>query len=235
MELPNWTKSSAVYENVCRSCIDVTGSDRELQNVDSTVPAINVGETSRTILERGKEHWQAWRSKKSDSHIRKHQDLCHGGAEEPDFVLRAVSHHKSALSRQVAEAVRIMRRGGEGAVLKSRAEYNRSHIPRLHVEKRDEEEIIEQEQRDIESSRDLLGAECEQRKREDREEPLKELKRSLGKITGNSGSKKREQPALTKRRRPKKIKYEVIGELRCYSVWFLLPDERLINQKYIAF
>ena len=156
MELPNCTKSSAVYENVCRSCIAGAASDRELQNVDTIVPAIYVGETSRTILERGKEHWQAWRSNKSDSHIRKHQDLCHGGAEEPDIVLRAVSHHKSALSRQVAEAVRIMRRGGEGAVLNSRAEYNRSHIPRLQVEKRDEEQIIEQEQRDIESSRELL-------------------------------------------------------------------------------
>ena len=52
------------------------------------------------------------------------------------------------------------------------AEYNRSHIPRLQVEKRDEEQIIEQEQRDIDSSRELLeitDAEWEQRKREDRE------------------------------------------------------------------
>ena len=215
LELPNCTKSSAVYENVCRSCIAGAGSDKELQNGDSTVPAIYVGETSRTILERAREHWQAWRSNKSDSHIRKHQEICHGGAEEPDFMLRAVSHHKSALSRQVAEAVRIMRRGGEGAVLNSRAEYNRSHIPRLQVENRDEDKITEQEQKEMESNKELLelaDADWEQKKREDREEPLRELKRSLGKITCNSGSRKREQPALSKRRRTKKIKYEIIGE-----------------------
>ena len=30
--------------------------DKELQKLDSEVPAIYVGETSRTILERGREH-----------------------------------------------------------------------------------------------------------------------------------------------------------------------------------
>ena len=43
----------------------------------------------------------------------------------------------------MAEAVRIIRRGGEGAVLNSRAEHKWSHIPQLQVEKRDEEQIIE--------------------------------------------------------------------------------------------
>ena len=119
LELPDCTKSSAVYENVCRSCIKGAGSNKVLENVDTTVPAIYVGETSRTILERAKEHWQAWRSRKNESHIRKHQELCHEGAGEPDFVMRAVSFYRSALSRQVAEAVRIMRRGREGAVLNS--------------------------------------------------------------------------------------------------------------------
>ena len=124
--------------------------------MDTTVPAIYVGETSRTILERAKEHWQAWRSRKNESHIRKHQELCHEGAGEPDFVMRAVSFHRSALSRQVAEAVRIMRRGGEGAVLNSRAEFNRSHIPRLQVEELDEEQIAAQEQKERDDIMKLL-------------------------------------------------------------------------------
>ena len=38
---------------------------------------------------------------------------------------------KSALSRQIGEAVLISRRGGEGAILNARGEYNRCHITRL--------------------------------------------------------------------------------------------------------
>ena len=46
---------------------------------------------------------------------------------------RVVSQHRTALARQVSEAVRIGRRGGAGAVLNSKAEYNRCHIPRLRM------------------------------------------------------------------------------------------------------
>ena len=56
IELPDWTKSSAVNENVCRSCIKGAGSDKILENVDTTVPAIYIGKSSRTILESAKEH-----------------------------------------------------------------------------------------------------------------------------------------------------------------------------------
>ena len=40
----------------------------------------------------------------------KHVELVHGG-EAPEFTLRVVKYHKSALSRQTAEAVRIRRKG----------------------------------------------------------------------------------------------------------------------------
>ena len=73
----------------------------------------------------------------------KHVELAHKG-EEPTFMLRVVKYHKSALSRQTAEAVRIRRRGGERAVLNSRAEFNRCFIPRLRLV--GEEEITEREQ-----------------------------------------------------------------------------------------
>ena len=67
------------------------------------------------------------------------------------FILRPVTFHKSALTRQVAEAVRIRRRRGEGSILNSRSEFNRCHIPRLQLEEQEpEDEIIrrEQEERD---------------------------------------------------------------------------------------
>ena len=82
--------------------------------MDTEVPSLYVGETSRTLQERGSEHWADYRGgekAKQRSHIYKHQELQHRG-EEARFILRAISFHMSALSRQRAEAVRIRRRGG---------------------------------------------------------------------------------------------------------------------------
>ena len=64
-----------------------------------------------------------------------------------------ISQHRSALNRQVREAVRIQRRGGAGLILNSKAEYSRCYIPRLVIEKEDEEEKrmrmeIEQQRKD---------------------------------------------------------------------------------------
>ena len=58
----------------------------------------------------------------------KHMAEQHGG-EAPKFIMRVVGFHKTALSRQTGEAVRIMRRGGAGSVLNSKGEFNRSYTP----------------------------------------------------------------------------------------------------------
>ena len=47
--------------------------------------------------------------------------------------MKVVGFHQSALSRQVGEAVRISRRGGE-AVLNSKSEFGRCKISRLTLE-----------------------------------------------------------------------------------------------------
>ena len=106
------------------------------------------------------EHWNASKEsqkQKEGSHIFKHQQLHHKEAE-PDFVLRMVTTHKTALSRQTSEAVRIMRRGGAGAVLNSKAEFNRCYIPRLQLVEEDVIKEMEQaEEEEIrEASRELL-------------------------------------------------------------------------------
>ena len=49
----------------------------------------------------------------------------HGGAEKPEFVVRAVFFYRSALMRQIGEAVRIRRRGGLGSILNSKSEFDR--------------------------------------------------------------------------------------------------------------
>ena len=129
-ELPDCTRRSVLYENVCSSCIPSAGSKGgpKEEDIEPGIPAIYVGETSRSIMERSREHWGSFKGAREDNHIFKHQQIVHGGATNPNFIMRVVSQHRTALGRQVSEAVRIRRRGGEGEVLNSRAEFNRCHI-----------------------------------------------------------------------------------------------------------
>ena len=110
--LPNCTRQSVVYENVCAKCVPGARSKEpvETKDLDPEKPALYVGETSRSIAERSREHWSSYKGGHEDSHINKHQLMEHSAAP-PDFVMRVVGSCKSALSRQVMEAVRIRRRG----------------------------------------------------------------------------------------------------------------------------
>ena len=113
-KLPNCKKASLVYENVCKRCNPGADSKKELVEVKNDVPTIYVGETSRSVFERSREHWGAWRSQKEDSHILRHQVAEHDGEENPQFTVQVVKYYKTALSRQLGEAVIIRRsRGGE--------------------------------------------------------------------------------------------------------------------------
>ena len=82
-----------------------------MEQDNPNTPSIYVGETSRSIKERGAEHYKAADKKTQENHMYRHQLLEHGGME-PEFVLRAVKYHTTALDRQLEETVRIRRRGG---------------------------------------------------------------------------------------------------------------------------
>ena len=105
----------------------------------------------------------------------RHQGLVHPG-EPPAFHFKLVSSHRSALSRQVREAVRIRRRGGAGQILNSKCEFNRCHIPRLVVEEEDKDEMVlrqtlEQHEREaITRELDEDDVQWERRKQRDREQ-----------------------------------------------------------------
>ena len=99
----------------------------------SKEPVIYIGETSRSIQERSIEHWKGYiGSKKEDNQLM------------AKFTMKVVGGLKTALNRQVSEAMRIRRRSGEHIILNSKTEYNRCHIPRLRVEQ--EEEIVAKEE-----------------------------------------------------------------------------------------
>ena len=63
--------------------------------------------------------------------------------------MRVVRNFKTALSRQIGEAVRIRRRGGAGMILNSKSEYNRCKIPRLVLEELDEDQIRADEEEEM--------------------------------------------------------------------------------------
>ena len=165
-----------------------------------------LGESSRTIYERSKEHWGALRSKAESSHMWKHQLEEHNG-EEPKFYMRVVDHFRTALSRQVAEAVRIRRRGGAGSILNSKAEFNRCRIPRLVVEEQDTKLLEEEQLREQKELEDFLDSQMEDwgsREIAVREQEDKIRRSKLGKIDAKSRSNKREQeeePGTVKKRK----------------------------------
>ena len=77
-------------------------------------------------------------------------------------MMRVVGSFKTALSRQIREAVRIRRRGGEGCILNSKSEYSHRRIPRLVIEEQDEEELDRMEDEELLRKRELLELELKE-------------------------------------------------------------------------
>ena len=147
--------------------------------------------------------------------MKKHQDLVHSG-EQADFIMRVIGSHESALSRQVSEAVRIRRRGGEGQILNSKSEYTRCHIPRLQVEDKEEATRREQQQQEEWEQRDMeLDAdqrEWMQRKTRERDKERQDYTGSLGSVRNRGKGAKRQELDGSKGRRSKRRKYSLLRE-----------------------
>ena len=139
-KVPPCKKRSVMYENICLRCNPGAGGEENKKVTPPTYPpSIYVGETSKSMYERAKQHWADYRAGHEDSHILKHQVLHHGGSESPKFHFRPVKFYQSALGRQIAEAVRIEMMG-EDVVLNSKSEFNRSKIGRLTLGDEKEQE-----------------------------------------------------------------------------------------------
>ena len=176
------TKTSVVYENICSVCNPGAEGKRELKELNMEFPTTYVGETSRSIMERTREHWGAYTSKNKESHMLKYQELQHGGAAPPSFIMRVVRSTRTALERQTTEAVRIRRRGGEGAILNSKAEFNHCYIPRLQLEVQDVAKMEKEEKQDLDKVGDLLEKELEnwEQQTKFREQKDRKYNKSLG-------------------------------------------------------
>ena len=94
------------------------------------------GQTSRSAYQRGKEHMDGYRLAKQDNPMYKHRMTEHGHLnkhKKVEFEIKVVSAHRTAISRQVAEAASIINNKDE-FVMNSKSEYNGVKIPRLVVE-----------------------------------------------------------------------------------------------------
>ena len=87
-ELPPFTKRSVLYKNIRLVCNPGAGGEEEKElTPPMDIPSIYVGESARSLYERGKEHWRAFRNKDDDSHISKHHVLHHGAKESQRSIL----------------------------------------------------------------------------------------------------------------------------------------------------
>ena len=134
----NCFKRNLVYESICLLCNPGAGSKGLLKEQNTEVPSIYVGETSRSLYERSREHWDLFEKGSTDSHIWKHHWLHHQGAGRPKMIFKVVKYYRTALSRQVGEAIQIRARGGEGEILNSKGEFNRCSITRLILDKEEQ-------------------------------------------------------------------------------------------------
>ena len=131
-------RRNILYESSCTICrVDIKEDDtdeagkKELFLKDGK--GLYIGESSRSIYERSKEHHRDRQDKNEDSHQIKHWVTDHPELDSPPkFRYKVVSSFQDALTRQVAESVRIERAGVH--ILNSKAEYSRCRIPRLRVD-----------------------------------------------------------------------------------------------------
>ena len=119
--------ANVVYESVCKLCKAQGQTTKYL------------GETSRSLYERTAEHLRDLLSRKETSHMFSHLTSAHPTHTTPSdtqsaaaaFEIKVVKVHKTALSRQVHEALAIGKAGG--SALNSKDEYTRCVIPSLTV------------------------------------------------------------------------------------------------------
>ena len=138
--LENCKRRNVLYESECQDCNgpeDWKTRDQKSLQDNREQPSIYVGETNRSLFERTKEHWGDCYAQKESSHMHEHHSAAHGGEGEANFRFRLVKTFKSSLDRQIAEAIRIYKRGN---ILNRKGEYNRCSLTRLVIDNKWEED-----------------------------------------------------------------------------------------------
>ena len=122
----NCFDKNVVYQISCQDC----------EEGEQKKSAIYIGQTSRSLHERGKEHLLGLRQKQEKNPLFKHVSEVHDGDTKMKFEMKTVKKHFSAFSRLIHESVLIERtsKAGNLTILNSKGEWGRSHLPRLKLD-----------------------------------------------------------------------------------------------------
>ena len=118
-------RGNVQYQMECQVC-NVT--DIQTGRTDKTV---YIGETSRNLYTRAKEHINKNQSNNGKSYMKKHQEEKHS-SQPAVFDAKVTGSYKDCLSRQVAEGVAIRR--CEANVLNSKSEWHQPALWRVRSE-----------------------------------------------------------------------------------------------------
>ena len=113
--------SNVTYRNRCMIC------SREGRS------SSYIGETSRSLYERSREHVSLYTNSKEESHMLQHMRDEHEDEEKADFKWEIIKSHKSSFERQISEAVYIRMEEGKSKVLNNKQEYSRCILPQISV------------------------------------------------------------------------------------------------------
>ena len=78
-EMPPCSRKNLVYENICLECNPGATKGGDLETLKEGAPSLYIGETSRSIFERSREHWEGVRKGEEGNHMVKHQKMEHRG------------------------------------------------------------------------------------------------------------------------------------------------------------
>ena len=138
------SKRSLVYETMCKNCYDEDmrkieedeemGEEMKKRKMKDIRVYKYIGETARSIFERTREHKSDAEQLNPSSHMLKHILDQHEGErpEEIVFNVKVLYYCKSSYERQILESCLIQSERSH-YLLNSKAEYNRSAVPRLTI------------------------------------------------------------------------------------------------------
>jgi hypothetical protein len=136
------SRRSLVYETWCMTCFDQDTEAAKIQAGDDKnklkllMEEIKmhkyIGETNRSIFERGWEHLNDFQNLSTQSHLLKHAVEIHGEEDfkKLQFGIKVIRYAKSSFERQIMESVEIQE-NRHHHLLNSRSEFNRCAVPRL--------------------------------------------------------------------------------------------------------
>jgi hypothetical protein len=141
-----------VYETMCMWCNPESRGVERKEGEKAGRKGVYIGESSRSIHERSKEHEKDAEGFSKKSHIVKHWMECHPEeTQQPPFKFMIVKQYRDCMSRQIGEAIQIQR--SEDELLNSKCEYLQNCITRITVNE-ETWERKERERREEESEKE---------------------------------------------------------------------------------